>query len=265
MEAPGEKTRKSKTFDPETVKKNINRRWEHINTLAEIGRGPTISPFHSSDLVGAESKIPPDEYAVRPPEVEAKILGLPLDQDLKEKKILNIGAGKSTLGVVAKKMGATLIDVDPNFYPVGRIMTRYGTTPVVAKGEKLPLESKSFDEVLLPFVLCVVDDPEAILYEALRVVSPKGKIRIYPSIAFVDLRKNRLPGIKFLRQGADDFTIVIERENIPNVEEAGQYLMNTERLCVKPNDTTGKKRLSGYYYDKEHDLPEEEWWLGDLI
>ena len=47
-----------------------------------------------------------------------------------------------------------------------------------AVGESVPLADNSVDGVLFAYVLCTVDDPDAVVAEALRVLRPGGTIAV---------------------------------------------------------------------------------------
>jgi len=76
---------------------------------------------------------------------------------------------------------------------VRRTASRAGSLAVnvdtqVADAQNLPFAADTFDAVLLHLVLSVVSDPEAVVAETARVLTPDGKVSIYDK--FVPEAKN---------------------------------------------------------------------------
>jgi len=57
---------------------------------------------------------------------------------------------------------------------------------VDAGGERLPFEDANFDTVLCSLVLCTVDDPQAVLSEARRVLRPDGELLVLEHVRAED-------------------------------------------------------------------------------
>lgn len=98
------------------------------------------------------------------------------------RKALEVGVGT---GRFAAPLGVTL-GLDPSPHML-RLARRRGVVAVQAVAEALPFRDGVFDRVLLVTTLCFVDDPRAMLREALRVLAPGGAV----VMGFVD-RTSRL-------------------------------------------------------------------------
>jgi ubiquinone/menaquinone biosynthesis C-methylase UbiE len=72
----------------------------------------------------------------------------------------------------------TLTEPDPHM--IKRLQSRLeesarGATIVEAPAERLPVEAGAIDTVVSTWTLCTVDDPEAVLAEVARVLTPGGR------------------------------------------------------------------------------------------
>jgi SAM-dependent methyltransferase len=248
-------------YSPNDVLGNIKAEWFAMSLAGETG-GFYEHPFAPSDMANSTKKPRPNEYPARPPEEEAKLTGLPLTTGyLKGRQIINIGAGKSKLGIITQRQGADFINVDPAYGK--KLQPPEGSPFVACSGENLLFPESHFDEAILLFVSCVVKDPKSVLKEAFRVVRAGGILRIYPVLVFKNPNNFPHPNMRFIRVGVDSFSIIITKDvttdaNILNL------LADPETLQTKPDESTRERRFRGYFYDKEHDMPRDKWWLGDL-
>jgi len=260
--------KEASVFTPDRIRRRIKFGWRNVNNGAEIGY-PLYSPFHN--VYGEQEYLEnPNEYLEVNPYETAGLLDFSLKRDdLQGKRVLNIGAGKSRLGAIARTRGAEFIDLDPSFRTLEeedlKVNAVEGSAPVVAKGEELPFRQAAFDEVLISYVLEIVEDPRQILEQAMQAVKANGILRIYPVMAFKNLQEIEWPeGVSFLRRGMDDFAVIIKMNEVDSQKELTAFLFeNEETVCLKPDEEMWEKRVKGYYYDKEYDLGEENWWMGD--
>ncbi len=252
-------------FTPRLIASKIDRDWRRINFATEVGnKDGALNPFGLGDFVGAASSTA-NQYSEFPADLTAKILGFDLSKKIAGETILIVGSGKSKLGMELVKSGAEAIDLDPNFGKgKNEIEVIPGSAAVLGRGENLPFNDKKFDEVFLAYLLCVVTHPVKVFEETWRVTKDGGLIRIYPVVSFVNLNtKPRLLEVRILRRGLDDFSMIIQKNSDRELERVKGWLFDPKKLCVKPDDTFINRRIAGYYYDREHDKPKVEWWLGD--
>ena len=85
--------------------------------------------------------------------------------------ILDLGVGS---GIFASKLGATLgVDVSKK---VLQLSKKRGLEVLLADVERLPVRDGAFDTVIISFTICFVDDAQAMLNEASRVLAEKGRL-----------------------------------------------------------------------------------------
>lgn len=95
--------------------------------------------------------------------------------------LLDIGTGAGKLiEAVRQTLGITVVgtDVDADMLAEARKRPSLAHTPLhlLEKGAPLPFPEASFDAVTFCSVLFLLDDPEPLLQEALRVLRPGGQI-----------------------------------------------------------------------------------------
>lgn len=149
-------------------------------------------PFNSFEKINDETpegEIEPDL------EVEAtsdlKDLGLSWEQ-LKGKKVLDIGAGPGVIAEVAKKKGIEVVSLDMNpemWKSEGKQI--FDVPYVKADAEKLPFQDKSFDFVISHAGPLTLGSSKEFIIEALReakrVLKPSGEIHFGPGNIAADL------------------------------------------------------------------------------
>jgi len=97
-------------------------------------------------------------------------------------RALDVGCGDGYLIARASETSGFVVGVDPE--PTGvalardRLRGRPGCHVIVGRGSELPLPSGSFDAVLLADVIEHLEDPDACLAEAVRVLRPGGAIAV---------------------------------------------------------------------------------------
>ena len=85
--------------------------------------------------------------------------------------VLDLGVGS---GVFASKLGASLgVDVSRNVIQLSR---KRGLEVLLADVKHLPVRAGAFDSVVVSFTICFVDDAQAMLREASRVLKPTGRL-----------------------------------------------------------------------------------------
>lgn len=118
-------------------------------------------------------------------------LNLSLD-DLRDKKILDVGSGAGRFSAEAKAEGVeNIISLDPELglQELKERAKELGATKLVgAKAEAMPFKDESFDLILNNFSLPMwSESPEALdqaFREELRALRPGGEIRIAPVMVF---------------------------------------------------------------------------------
>ena len=100
---------------------------------------------------------------------------------------LEIGAGTgSNLPFYGHDVRLTALEPNPHMVRrLTRKAQRLGReiTVVEESGERLPFGDRSFDSVVTTLVLCMVDDLEAVVAEAHRVLRPGGQFLFYEHVA----------------------------------------------------------------------------------
>lgn len=242
-------------LSPQQTTQLIERDFYRLNLHAENG-APYYVPFDLSDVPG-EERLQPDAYLAKTPLLAAQLTGLELSRaNLSGKRILNVGAGKTSLGAEINRLGGFCVDLDPGY---GTIARPARSLAVKAVGDESPFGAGGFDEVILCHVLCVVDNPVSLIREAFRAIRPNGIIRIFPLVAFGDLRLVARPGLKVFRTGLDDFRVELCPAECQDIKRVIGFLTNQSLATVKPDRSFWQRRIEGYYYRSYPD----DFWLGD--
>ncbi len=115
---------------------------------------------------------------------QAKIFALA--GPLAGRRVLDIGTGDGSYAIAAARQGAArVVGVDRNLDMLAaarRRATQAGVSTrvefVTADAARLPFPDRSFDRVLAVTMLCVCEDPQAVLVEMARVLEPGGIVVI---------------------------------------------------------------------------------------
>ena len=102
---------------------------------------------------------------------------LPLFGDVKNKKILDVGAGTGRLSVALAKMDAevTALDVSAKMLKVIENKSKKINT-VTGDAEALPFAGQTFDYVLAAFLIVHLKDPVRFFDESYRVLKDGGRL-----------------------------------------------------------------------------------------
>lgn len=100
---------------------------------------------------------------------------LSLLPEIKDKKILDVGAGTGRVSLPLALAGAqvTALDVSEKILEVLKRKNKKITT-VVGEAENLPFENESFDIVTAAFLVVHLKDPKIFFDEVYRVLKPDG-------------------------------------------------------------------------------------------
>lgn len=98
--------------------------------------------------------------------------------DLPEGNLLEIGVGNGSHLQLYKKHRIIGIDISAEMLGLARKKSLGNIELLQMDGKALLFEAEQFDYVVLSHVIAVVDNPEKLLAEVLRVLKPKGKIFI---------------------------------------------------------------------------------------
>ncbi len=101
---------------------------------------------------------------------------LPLLGDVRDKTILDVGAGTGRLAVELLKLGAriTAVDVSDKMLAVLRKKTKNKIETKVADAESLPFVDNCFDIIVAAFLVVHLKDPIKFFDEAYRVLKDGG-------------------------------------------------------------------------------------------
>ncbi len=84
---------------------------------------------------------------------------------------LEVGVGSGRFAYPLK----VKIGIDPSKNML-RIARKRGVQAILGVGEELPFKNNTFDFVLIVVTLCFVEEPEKVLYEAVRVLKNGGRL-----------------------------------------------------------------------------------------
>lgn len=104
---------------------------------------------------------------------------LPNLGDLKNKKILDVGAGTGRLALRLAEKGAdvTALDISPEILKILNKKNSQIKT-VVANAESLPFPDNTFDLVIAAFLIVHLKEPKYFFQEAYRVLKPDGVLAL---------------------------------------------------------------------------------------
>lgn len=100
---------------------------------------------------------------------------LPLFGDVKNKKILDVGAGTGRLAVALARIGAEVTALDVSGRMLEQIKNKSKNIKTVAgDAETLPFNDNTFDFVVAAFLIVHLKDPSRFFDEAYRVLKDNG-------------------------------------------------------------------------------------------
>lgn len=101
------------------------------------------------------------------------------DNELKNKSILDIGAGDSGFAKEAAKVAKRIVRLDPKYSDTP---PEYRNDAITGMVQNLPFQDNTFDETVASISLYWIKTGlnEALL-EMIRVTKPEGKVRIFPA------------------------------------------------------------------------------------
>lgn len=99
---------------------------------------------------------------------------LPLLEDVKGKKVLDVGSGTGRLAVELDKKGAKVTALDASEKMLEVLSKKIKLKTVVGYAEELPFKDESFDIVIATFLVVHLKDPKCFFEEAYRVLKNDG-------------------------------------------------------------------------------------------
>ncbi len=116
---------------------------------------------------------------------------LPLLGDVKEKKILDVGAGTGRLAVRLANLGAEVTALDISEVMVDKLKAKsYKLKAILGEAENLPFDDNSFDIVIATFLIVHLKDLEKFFDEVYRVLKPDGLFLV------TNINQRKAPEIK---------------------------------------------------------------------
>ncbi|MFA6485899.1 MAG: class I SAM-dependent methyltransferase [Candidatus Magasanikbacteria bacterium] len=99
--------------------------------------------------------------------------------DIKNKKILDVGAGTGRLSVRLSKMGASVTALDVSEKMLAKLKSKSNKIEsVIGDAESLPFPDNSFDIVVAAFLIVHLKDPRRFFDEAYRVLKEDGVLAV---------------------------------------------------------------------------------------
>jgi ubiquinone/menaquinone biosynthesis C-methylase UbiE len=103
------------------------------------------------------------------------------EQNIKNLKILDVGAGCSTFAEDANEMGANVVRLDGIFLPEYGFVGKSKENVVRGFAQYLPFKDDVFDETISSYCLYHIRTSLGkVIQEMIRVTKPDGKIKIHP-------------------------------------------------------------------------------------
>jgi ubiquinone/menaquinone biosynthesis C-methylase UbiE len=145
-------------------------------------------------------------------------------------RALELCCGTGTVGLQLQKAGWDVVGVD-----VSEGMVRYASRffpTMQASASKLPFKNYSFDLIAMRQALFLVDDQQAVLKEAKRLLNTNGKLLISHLVPFGTLDSEYLKKIHLVKQAQLRVFYTID-SLIHEIECAGFEVVNQEAVVVR--------------------------------
>lgn len=111
--------------------------------------------------------------------------------DVKEKKILDVGAGAGRLAVRLANLNAEVTALDISEVMVDKLKAKsYKLKAILGEAENLPFDDNSFDVVIATFLIVHLKDLEKFFDEVYRVLKPDGLFLV------TNINQRKAPEIK---------------------------------------------------------------------
>lgn len=95
-------------------------------------------------------------------------------------RVLEVGIGTGTVGAALRDLGWQVCGVDLSFPMLWRARDRLGPRVAVGDAHGLPVRDHAVEDVVVVWVLHVVADVFAVLWEVHRVLARRGRLAIVP-------------------------------------------------------------------------------------
>lgn len=161
----------------------------------------------------------------------------PLLDDVKDKEILDIGAGNGRLALRLVNMGAEVTAVDVSEKMLKKIRdTGKGIRVVVGEAESLPFANESFDIVIATFLIVHLKDLQLFFDEVYRVLKPSGKFLV------TNINQRKAPEIK-----------------------VDKGLIEIESYYHRPEAVVGKLEELAFFVEENKFVKEGETWVNQIV
>lgn len=156
---------------------------------------------------------------------------LPLLGDIKNKKILDVGAGTGRLSVMLSKAGAVVTALDVSGEMLNILSKKdHKIETVIGEAESLPFGESTFDVVTAAFLVVHLKNPKFFMDEAYRVLKDGGLL------VFSNINQKEAPEVK-TKQGIIKIESFYHRPEkiLEDLEDLAYTIKNN--LIIKEGET----------------------------